>query len=212
MLPDSSSRLARAGLLTFVVDGLWACVLSIGFYKSTFTRLWQGVASTLLGPRAFDGGTTTTLIGLVMHLTVAFAWSAVFLMIFDRSPPIRRVVATRYGALKVAAVYGPLIWMVMSLIVIPLLVHRPPSLTYRWFIQMLGHIPFVGLPIVWSIGRGYVERKGRLTTLTLLYIAALLQQGDVGIPANFRRVASLWEPRAQALAHDLAGRNVQPLA
>ena len=160
MLRDSASRLVRAGLLTFIVDGLWACVLSIVFYKSTFMRLWQGVASTLLGPRAFDGGMATTLIGLVMHLGVAFAWSAVFLMLFDRFPKIRRAVASRYGALKVAAIYGPCVWVVMSLIVIPLLVHRPPSLTYRWFIQMLGHIPFVGLPIVWSIGRGYVEREG----------------------------------------------------
>lgn len=39
---------------------------------------------------------------------------------------------------------------VMSLIVIPLLVHRPPTITVRWWIQLLGHIPFVGLPIVAS--------------------------------------------------------------
>jgi hypothetical protein len=36
------------------------------FYHSTVTRLWRGVASTLLG-RAFDGGTRTALIGVLMR-------------------------------------------------------------------------------------------------------------------------------------------------
>ena len=85
MLRDSASRLVRAGLLTFIVDGLWACVLSIGFYKSTFMRLWQGVASTLLGPRAFDGGMATTLIGLVIVcvLVVITVLAAAFYNLFS---------------------------------------------------------------------------------------------------------------------------------
>jgi hypothetical protein len=158
MTRDSLSRLVRAGLLTGVSDGLFACILSVVFYKSTLMRLWQGVASTVLGPSAFDGGMATTLLGLLMHFGVAFAWSAVFLIIFNRSPTIRRVVGSRYGALRVAAVYGPCVWIVMSLVVIPLLVHRPPSFTHRWFVQLVGHFPFVGLPIVWSIGRGVTSR------------------------------------------------------
>jgi hypothetical protein len=45
-------------------------------------------------------------------------------------------------------VYGPFIWLVMSLVVIPLLLHRPPAISIRWWVQLLGHFPFVGLPIV----------------------------------------------------------------
>jgi len=41
-----------------------------------------------------------------------------------------------------------------SLAVIPFLVHRPPAISIRWWIQLIGHIPFVGLPIVASIWRG----------------------------------------------------------
>jgi hypothetical protein len=37
----------------------------------------------------------------------------------------------------------------MSLIVIPLLVHRPPVIVPRWWVQFFGHAIFVGLPIVW---------------------------------------------------------------
>jgi uncharacterized membrane protein YagU involved in acid resistance len=66
---------------------------------------------------------------------------------------VRRVLDTPYGVAKVAAVYGPFIWLMMSLVVIPLLTHRPPTITYRWWVQLIGHFPFVGLPIVASIGR-----------------------------------------------------------
>ncbi len=54
---DMTSRLLRAGLLTGVTDGLFASVLAVGFFHSTVTRLFQGVAATLLGKAAFDGGT-----------------------------------------------------------------------------------------------------------------------------------------------------------
>ena len=101
-------RLLVAGLLTAVVDGLFSSVLSAAFYGSTVAKLWQGVASTVLGPSAMTGG---------------------------------------------AAIYGPCVWLAMSLIVIPLLVQRPPAITYRWWVQLIGHVPFVGLPIVWGTMR-----------------------------------------------------------
>ncbi len=88
-----------------------------------------------------------------MHFGVALFWSVVFLLLYENSERIRSAVASRYGVLKVASLYGPLIWLVMSLIVIPLLVHRPPNLNFRWLVQLIGHIPFVAVPIVWSIGR-----------------------------------------------------------
>ena len=40
----------------------------------------------------------------------------------------------------------------MSLVVIPLLVRRPPTIGFRWWVQLVGHFPFVGLPIVAGIG------------------------------------------------------------
>ena len=151
---DTLVRLARAGLVTGVSDGLFASLLSLLVFHSTVSRVWQGVASTLLGREAFDGGTATALVGVLMHFGVAFGWSLVFLTLVMRSPWIQRVLASRYGIVKVAALYGPFIWLVMSLVVIPLLVHRPPTITSRWWIQFIGHVPFVGFPIVASLGRG----------------------------------------------------------
>lgn len=151
--PDAAPRLARAGLLTGLTDGLFSSILSVAFYHSTVTRLFQGVASTLLGEAALRGGTTTALVGLAMHVGVAFGWSALFLLAYERSAALRARVAARGGVVRVAAVYGPLVWLVMSLVVIPLLVHRPPTITARWWVQLIGHFPFVGLPIVWAIAR-----------------------------------------------------------
>jgi uncharacterized membrane protein YagU involved in acid resistance len=135
-----------------VIDGLFSSVLVAVFYGSTVTRLFQGVASTLLGKSAFEGGTRTALIGVLMHFGVAFFWSAVFLVLAGRSGLIRRVLDSPYGVFKVAAAYGPIVWMVMSLVVIPLLVRRPPNINIRWWIQLVGHVFFVGIPIVATIG------------------------------------------------------------
>ncbi|HKH43860.1 MAG TPA: hypothetical protein VKM72_04275 [Thermoanaerobaculia bacterium] len=150
MTKDHLSRLVRAGLLTGIADGLFSSVLSVFFYGSTVTRLFQGVASVLLGKEALEGGTTTALIGFLMHFGVAFGWSAVFLLLVTRSAWLRRMLESRFGALKVASLYGPFVWLVMSLVVIPLLLHRPPTINARWLVQLIGHIPFVGLPIAAS--------------------------------------------------------------
>ena len=158
---QSKSRPLRAllvaGLATGVTDGLFSSVLSVAFYNSTATRLFQGVASTVLGKGALDGGIRTAAIGALLHFAVAFTWSAVFLLLVLRSSWIRRVLQSPGGAFEIATVYGPLVWLVMSLGVIPLLVHRPPNIGFRWWVQLIGHIVFVGLPIAASIRAGLRE-------------------------------------------------------
>ena len=96
-------RLLIAGGLTSVIDGLFSSILSAAFYGSTVARLFQGVAATLIGPKAFDGGTQTALLGVLMHVGVAFGWSAVFLLIVSSSSAIRRALASRSGVIRVAA-------------------------------------------------------------------------------------------------------------
>jgi hypothetical protein len=151
MTNDTVGRLLRAGTLTAIVDGTFACVLSL-IYGSTITRLWQGVASVLLGPDALTGGTRTALIGVLMHIGVAFTWSAVFLLAMTQSAALRRLRQSPGGLLKVACIYGPFIWMVMSLAVIPALAHRPPAITSRWWVNFFGHIPFVAIPMLLGAG------------------------------------------------------------
>ena len=151
--------LLRTWLTIAVIDGIFASCLSVFAYGSTFSRLWQGVASAVLGPAALQGGTRTVAIGLLLHVCVAFTWSAVFLTLAKSVSVIQRMIATPRGILSIAAVYGPSIWLVMSLVVIPLASGRPPSITVRWWIQLFAHIPFVALPIVTVVGRGLNARE-----------------------------------------------------
>jgi len=142
------ARLVRAWLLTAVVDGLFSGALAQFAYGSSVARLFQGVAATAFGPDAFGGGTALTIAGVLIHFTVAFTWSAIFLVLYETFEWLRRVVASRLGVLRIAAVYGPLVWVVMSLVVIPTRTGRLPAITTRWWIQFFGHAVFVGLPIV----------------------------------------------------------------
>ena len=139
----SLSRLLLAGLLTGVSDGLFSSVLSVVFYQSTVERLFQGVAAVPLGREAFNGGTRMVAIGVLLHFGVAFAWSAAFMFLVARSRWVQKILAAPNGILKIA---------VMSLAVIPLFVHRAPVISVRWWTQFLGHLPFVGMPIVATLG------------------------------------------------------------
>ena len=150
---DVISRFIAAGFATTIIDGLFSSVLSVAAYGSTFSRLFQGVASVLVGDSAFAGGALTTALGVLIHGGVAFGWSAVFVFVVLRSGWVRQVLDSRFGTFRVAAVYGPFVWSVMSLVLIPLLVQRPPNISFRWWVQFVGHFPFVGFPIV-ALGSG----------------------------------------------------------
>ncbi|MFL5619539.1 MAG: hypothetical protein ACJ79A_14210 [Gemmatimonadaceae bacterium] len=150
----------RAWALITVVDAIFATVLPVVAYGQPLGRVWQGIASLLLGRAAIYGGLRTILFGLVLHATVALVWTTLFLMLVLLSPQLRRLVATPAGILAAAAVYGPLIWIVMSLVVIPLFAHRRTQISERWWVQLLAHIPFVALPIVATIGRGLRSTDG----------------------------------------------------
>jgi hypothetical protein len=160
--PDRALRpdrraVTRALLLTWLVTAAWdflcASALSVLAYRSTFARLWQGVAATVLGPAALRMGAEGVAVGLGLHLAVALAWSALFVLGLAASPALRRVVARPGGALAAACAYGPAIWLVMSLAVIPLATGRPPRFGFRWWVQVFAHVPFVTLPMVFAARR-----------------------------------------------------------
>jgi hypothetical protein len=141
--------IVRATLACAVVDGLWAIALTV-YYGRPPMSVWNGVAATVWGPAMTTAGARGTLVGLVMHLTVALSWSSAFVLLGLRSPRLRALAGTTGGTLLVAALYGPFIWLTMSGLVIPLLTGRALTITPRWFVQMCGHMVFVGLPIVWG--------------------------------------------------------------
>jgi uncharacterized membrane protein YagU involved in acid resistance len=109
----------------------------------------QGIASGLLGASAFEGGTATAALGLVLHFTIAFGAATVFLLASRRIPLLlRRPIA---GGLA----YGLMVWAFMQFVVLPLSLVRTgplppwPVLLNLLFIHAVG----VGLPIGWCAAR-----------------------------------------------------------
>ena len=154
---DFRQRVARAVLVTWLVTAAWdfmcASALSVFAYHSTFSRLWQGVAATALGPRALEMGARGVALGVALHCLVAFVWSTLFVLALASSERLRRVVDRPGGAFGVACVYGPVIWLVMSLVIIPLATGKPPTFAFRWWVQIFAHVPFVTLPLVFAARR-----------------------------------------------------------
>ena len=151
--PSFVRALIPVWLVTAAWDFVCATALSVLAYNTSAARLWQGVAATVLGPKALEGGSATVVIGLLLHLAVALTWSAVFLAAARVWPALRHAIATPAGALGVAAAYGPMIWLAMSLVVIPLATGRPPRFGVRWWVQIFAHVPFVTIPLVFTARR-----------------------------------------------------------
>ena len=136
---------------------MWQCQHLV----RSLLALWQGVASTALGPSALKMGARGVAAGLGLHLAVALTWSAVCVLAIAKSSTLRGWIERPLGALAVATVYGPIIWLVMSCAVIPLATGRLPALRFRWWVQVFAHVPFVTIPLVFTARRALLPRRLR---------------------------------------------------
>ncbi|MEO8560926.1 MAG: hypothetical protein ABI601_02550 [bacterium] len=151
--PGAPLLILASTIAVGVLDGLFATVLYVVMGTTTVEKLFQGIASALIGPAAFRGGAATFALGVALHFTVALAWSVIFLLALRASKLIPRMLAWRLGALDVAVWFGPLVYVAMSMLVIPLFTHRVAPINTNWVVVLVGHIPFVGLPIAMIVGR-----------------------------------------------------------
>jgi hypothetical protein len=107
---------------------------------STATRLLQFIASGLLGPQAFQGGTATALLGLALHFFIAFTLVAVFYAARHSVGFVRR------HAVSSGMIYGLVVYAVMNLVVPPLSAARPRHSLTGDLIQLGIHMFVIGLP------------------------------------------------------------------
>lgn len=105
-------------------------------------RLWQSVASGILGPRAFERGAATVALGLALHFVIAFIISTIYVLAALRLPFLLQ------HPLLAGALYGIAVFLVMNFIVLPLSRRpkRPFNLKFA-ATQFVIHIVIVG----WSI-------------------------------------------------------------
>jgi hypothetical protein len=140
------------GLAVAVLDALDAVVAYKLAFGMTPVAIYQFVASGLLGQSAYTGGAATALIGLAIHLLIAFSAATVFVLASERLPQLRR------DAVAWGLAFGVGVFAVMNLAVIPL--SRIPASTPPLPLILngvIGHALLVGLPIALA-ARRFLDR------------------------------------------------------
>jgi hypothetical protein len=127
------------GLIVGTMDIISAFMIALS-RGATVTRLLQFIASGLLGPPAFQGGTATALLGLALHFLIAFTLVAVFYATG------RSFGFVRDHAISSGIIYGLIVFAVMNLIVLPLSAAKPRHSVSGDLIQIGIHMFVIGLP------------------------------------------------------------------
>lgn len=133
--------IARAGATCGAMD-ITAAFIVYGYFGLKPIRLLQGIASGWLGPRAFDGGIQSALLGLCSHFLIAFLAATVFVLLSRR---IHSLLSHSYLS---GFGYGVAVYFFMQYAVLPLsAVGRSPFSFKMTLIGVVIHIFCVGLPI-----------------------------------------------------------------
>ena len=153
LIPGSDARLTRerprafetivyGGLIVGILDGLFAFVFYGLILGVKPLRIFQSVASGLLGRASFDGGVSTFLLGLLLHFVVATCIAAVYYAVSLKLPIlIQQAVAS-------GLIYGMIAYLVMNYVVIPLSRIGLRPTTLRVFVPaFIAHAFLVGLPV-----------------------------------------------------------------
>lgn len=134
------------GLIVGALDGLNA-IIFFGLRGVGPTRIFQAIASGLVGRDAFEGGLPTAALGVALHYAIATTIVAVAYQL------ARRVPALTTRPIVVGACYGIGVWLVMNFVVVPLsaangAARTAPVILNGLLIHMLG----VGIP-AWLVVR-----------------------------------------------------------
>jgi hypothetical protein len=157
-LPSSrrshTSAVVTTGCVLAIVDGFSAYALGVLFFgHPSFARVFQGVAAALLGKQAYALGTEGMLIGIAMHITVAFAWAMLYYVAYRNWPALQRAAKGRRGVATTGPVLGAVIWLSMCYIVFPMTkLHHVPITSLGFVVNFIHHMLVVG-PLVVALDR-----------------------------------------------------------
>jgi hypothetical protein len=137
--------IAVGGLIVGVLDLAYAIIV---YSPANPVRIPQAIASGLLGPDAFRGGTAVTVLGILLHFIIAFGAATVFFLASRKL----KVMVDR--AVMCGLVYGALVYGFMHVVVLPLSATGPSHMRVLYqVLEFIEHWFFVGLPISLSVRR-----------------------------------------------------------
>jgi hypothetical protein len=140
--PKSHRAILWGGLIAGTMDLTAACVQS-GLRGMSPIRLFQAVASGLIGGAAATGGYATAALGVLLHFTIATGATAAYYL------ASRRLKWLSHYAVLSGALYGVAVFYFMRLVVLPLsaITFKPSGAPTVVLTGILIHIFCVGLPI-----------------------------------------------------------------
>ena len=137
---STGQALAYGTLVVGILDGLDALIF-FGLRGAQPTRIFQGIASGLLGRSAFSGGLGTALLGVALHFFIAFLIVATFFVASRHIPMLRR------SPVWSGLLYGVAAYLAMNFVVLPLSAAGRGPLAWPVVINgVLIHMFGVGLP------------------------------------------------------------------
>lgn len=156
--PSSSRGPVRTIVTAWLLAGtLDITVASIYFPlagKFRLMLLYQGIASGVLGARAFAGGMQTAILGLALHYLIALIWTAFFFFVY----PKLKILSINRTATAVA--YAVFVSIVMSFVVLPLSnVHHFPVRAEPFLISTVILMFTIGLPITTIVRKYYSTNR-----------------------------------------------------
>jgi hypothetical protein len=142
--PRAFDTILYGGLVVGILDMLFAFTFYGLILGVKPLRIFQSVASGLLGRAAFEGGVKTFLLGLLLHFVVATCIATVYYVASLKLPFLI------HQAVVSGLIYGMFAYLVMNYVVIPLSAIGPRSTPKRLSIfltEIIGHAFLVGLPL-----------------------------------------------------------------
>jgi hypothetical protein len=140
--PRAFDTILYGGLVVGILDGLFALIFYGLILGVPPIRIFQSVASGLLGRASYDGGVPTFLLGILLHFVVASCIAAVYYVASLKLPILIR------HAVVCGLIYGVLAYLGMNYVVIPLSAASSGRFSLRTFLPaIIGHALLVGLPI-----------------------------------------------------------------
>jgi hypothetical protein len=141
------------GLIGGALDLLFA--VSFAAYNGAApTRVFQAIASGLLGDPAFSGGISVEALGVACHFGISLLWAALFAFVASRVPALtRRPILTGLA-------FGVAVFLSMRLVVLPLSAY-PHPVTFKPLasvLDLLSHMFLFGTPIALVVSRAILGR------------------------------------------------------
>ena len=152
--PRAFDAIIYGGLAVGLLDGM-AAVITTLLYGRSPSRMFQYIAKGLIGDSSLNGGWATVLLGMSLHVLIAFIWATIYYGASVRLPTLIRRPAI-WGP-----IYGVVVYFAMQIIVLPLSAIRKPPFSFAAPLQgIIVHIVCVGLPIAFFAWRS-AEKTGR---------------------------------------------------